>query len=369
MLPNFSQAQPSALMTFDDLLASITRITWWALAIYTLLLFFLTLRNQGVVLALLRLFSFRVIVPLLLTLTVTLVNAALVFIKPQNVGVVVSIVSPGGVRPQPLRAGLHWIIPVLERDIHYPIYWQTYTMSSKPNEGAKVGNDAIRARTSDGQEVFLDISIILRIDQEQAVTVHIDWQERYMVDLVRPLIRGIVRTQVSQFTVREVNSAARKDLEALLDRLLREELQDKGFTVDRLLVRDITFSPEYALAVEHKQVALEGEEQKEHEAEQLRNLARGRADAIEIEARAQANALKLIADALAQDPNLVTYHYVDKLSPNIRAMLLPSNVPLMLPLSNLVNDPMMTPTLTATTGLTSTSSTLSALPDMESSVP
>jgi regulator of protease activity HflC (stomatin/prohibitin superfamily) len=151
----------------------------------------------------------------------------------------------------------------------------------------------------------------------------------------------MVRTQVSQFTVREVNSSVRKDLQATLDRLLREEFADKGLILDRFLLRDITFSQEYATAVEQKQVALEGEAEKRHQAQQIRNLAQGRADAIEIEAQAQANALRLIAEALKQNKDLLTYHYIDKLAPNIRAMLVPSQTPLILPLPNLddVNGP------------------------------
>jgi regulator of protease activity HflC (stomatin/prohibitin superfamily) len=157
-------------------------------------------------------------------------------------------------------------------------------------------------------------------------------------------VRSVVRTQVSQFTVREVNSSARRDLEALLDRLLREQFSEKGMLLDKFLLRDITFTPEYAAAIEHKQVALEGEEQKRHEAQQLRNYAEGKADAIQIEAEAQAAALKMLAEALKQDPNLITYEYVQKLSPNIRAMLVPNNAPLILPLPEL--DVMQQPTLT-----------------------
>jgi regulator of protease activity HflC (stomatin/prohibitin superfamily) len=251
------------------------------------------------------------------------------------VAVIVSVVSPGGIRPEPMRAGLHWIFPFLEREVFYPISWQTYTMSGKPTEGALLGDDSIRARTSDGQEVRLDCSLIFRIDPDQAVTVHIDWQNRYIEDLIRPVVRGLVRTQVSQFTVREVNSSARRDLEVTLDRLLREGFGAKGFILDQFLLRDITFTPEYALAVEHKQVALEGEEQKTHEAAQIRNLAKGRAEAIEIEALAQAKAIELFAEALKRNPNVLTYQYIEKLSPNIRAMLVPNNAPLILPLPNM----------------------------------
>ena len=327
--------QDGNIITLDTLLAAIAMIASWLLIIYVVVTFAATVRHHGLQPAIMRLFSFRVLVPLLLVIGLHLLSAALVFVLPQQTAVIVSVVSAGGVGPEPMRAGLHWIFPFLESEVYYPIYWQTYTMSGKPTEGAQLGDDSIRARTSDGQEVRLDCSLIFRIDPDQVVAVHIDWQNRYIEDLIRPVVRSLVRTQVSQFTVREVNSSARRNLEVTLDRILREGFGAKGFILDQFLLRDITFTPEYALAVEHKQVAFEGEGQKTHEAAQIRNLAKGRAEAIAIEAQAQAKAIELFAEALKRNPNMLTYQYIEKLSPNIRAMLVPNNAPLILPLPNM----------------------------------
>lgn len=321
--------------SLDTLLGLATQLAWLVFAIYVVSTFFTTLRRQGIRYASLRLLSSRVLWPLLLVVGISLLSAALVFVYPHQGAVVVSLLSPGGIRSQPLRAGLHWIFPLLEHGVRYPISWQTYTMSQTPEEGAKLGNDSIRARTSDGQEVRLSCSVIFRLDFAQLVAVHIDWQDRYTEDLVRPVIRSVVRTQVSQFTVRQVNSSARQELEATLDNLLRQALEGKGLLLDRFLLRDVTFTTEYAEAVELKQVALEGEEAKAHEAQQLRNLAAGRADAIKVEAQAQAEAVKVIAEALKHNPAVLTYRYIDKLSPNIRVMLVPTNTPLILPLPQL----------------------------------
>lgn len=319
----------------DRLIRIAAWIAWILFIVYSLDLFIRAAWNEGLVVAIIRLFSFRVLLPLMTVFTISLISLAIVFIQPQEVAVVISAAASNGIRPQSLRPGLHWIIPFLERGIRYPTYWQTYTMSNSPNEGNILGDDSIRARTSDGQEVRLDCSVIFRIDVEQAVLIHTDWQERYIEDFVRPVIRGVVRTQVSQFKVAEVNSSARNDLQTALNNFLRTEFSKKGLVLDQFLLRDITFTPEYASSIEQKQVALEGQLQRQYEAEQIRNLAIGRADAIEIEAQAQARAFILIAEALDENPELITYHYVEKLSPNIRAMLLPSTSPLILPLPDL----------------------------------
>ncbi|MBP7961875.1 MAG: prohibitin family protein [Caldilineaceae bacterium] len=334
-----------------DLILNVAAKVGWALfAIYAITFFLVAVRKSGWAPAVIRLFSFRVLLPLMLALGIQLLSMAIVFVLPQQVGVIVSVISPGGVRPQPVRAGLHWIIPFLEQDIMYPISWQTYTMSSTPGEGVRLTDDSIRSRTSDGQEVSLDCSIIFRLDQDQAVTVHVDWQERYAEDFVRPVVRAIVRRQVSQFTAREVNSSARTDLEAALDRILAQEFNDKGLVLDQFLLRDIAFTPEYSDAVESKQVALEGQAQTEYEAQQMRNLATGRADAIEIEANAKAAALDVIGVALSENRDLITYEYVQKLSPNIKVMLVPSSSPLILSLPDMG----ITDELTATESISGT---------------
>ncbi len=358
----------------DQLLNTLSLIAWIFTAIFTIVVFVRSFFDDGLTIALLRLFSLRVMVPILLAVLISLLSAAVVFVQPTDVGVVISLVSPGGIRPQPLRSGLHVIIPVLENEVSYPISWQTYTMSGKPTEGQKTGDDSIRARTSDGQEVRLDSSIIFRISQDRVVTLHIDWQSRYIDDFVRPVVRGVVRTQVSQFTVQEVNSSARRDLEITLERLLRNEFAAKGLIVDQFLVRDITFTDEYAAAIELKQVALEDEERTLHQAQQMRNLAEGRRDQLKTEASgeaeatllkadAQAKALKLISESLNGDPKLLTYEYISKLSPNIRVMLVPNNSPLMLPLPDLEQlDATIAPTttLSATQAVSATAAATSA---------
>jgi len=236
-------------------------------------------------------------------------------------------------------------------------------MSNEPYEGAKVGNDSIAARTSDGQAVYVDSTIIYRIDPNEVIRVHIDFQDRYINDFIRPILRGEIRTEVSQFTADEVNSSKRKNLESNLDEILREEMSAKGFILDQFLLRNIAFSDAYASAIEQKQVAEQERTQREYEAEQMRKLAEGsrdklkieaagKADAIRLEgqaeadvvllkAQAEAEALRLLAAALQNNKDLINLRFVDKIAPNLRVMLLPSNNPFLFSLPDLENSGLM----------------------------
>ncbi len=298
-----------------------------------------------------------IIISFLLVMSISLLSASLVFLEPQETGVVISIVSPDGYRQQPLRSGLHWIVPLAERVQRYPIYWQNFTMSTDPLEGSKVGNDAIAARTSDGQAVYVDSSIIYRLDPNEVIRVHIDLQDRYVDDFIRPLLRGTIRTEVSQFTAEEVNSSKRKDLEKSLEDQIRQALSDKGFVLDRFLLRNIAFSTQYASAIEQKQIAEQERIQKEYQAEQMRKLAEGQRDKYKIEAQgkadatvlegeaqakvillkaqAQAEALRLLNEILGKNRDLITYQYVEKIAPGIKVMLVPNNNPFILPIPDL----------------------------------
>ena len=278
-------------------------------------------------------------------LILSTISAGLVFIEPQERGVVISAISPKGYRETPLQPGLKWIVPFVERVVLYPVSRQTYTMSIAVNEGDIQGDDSITARTADGQEIFVDASVIYQIDPEKVVDIHILWQNRYLSDLVRAQVRGIIRDAVSQFNVEEVISIKRFELVSYVNQHLGDKFDDNGLILVDFVLRNITFSPEYAASVEEKQIAEQEAKQaafvvgqKREEAAQVVETAKGdaqaamiaakgRAEARLIEAQAEADSLKLIQEAIANNPELLTYQYITKLAPNISTMLLPSESP------------------------------------------
>jgi regulator of protease activity HflC (stomatin/prohibitin superfamily) len=139
------------------------------------------------------------------------------------------------------------------------------------------------------------------------------------------------------------------------------KFEENGLVLVDFVLRNIQFSPEYAASVEQKQIAEQLAQQaefivqqREQEAQQAREVAAGQADAVEINAQgtanalviqakaeaearllkaeAEAQALELIAAALRDNPEVLTFEYISKLAPGIRVMLLPSNNPFLLPL-------------------------------------
>jgi len=283
-------------------------------------------------------------------LVLTTLSAGLVFIQPEERGVVISAVAPEGYREQALQPGLNWILPFLENVVRYNISFQTYTMSIAPSEGAVIGDDSILARSSDGQEVTIDASVIFSVDPEKVVQIHIEWQERFTDELVRPVARGVIRDAIAQYRVEEVYSSKRAEMTDQIREAMSKKLAENGLILADFVLRNITFSPEFAASVEQKQIAEQLAqqakfvvEQRKQEAEQARQVAQGQADAAVIQSQgqaeariiqadAEAQALQAIATSVADNPDLLQYLYIVKINPAIQVMLLPNNAPFIFPL-------------------------------------
>jgi regulator of protease activity HflC (stomatin/prohibitin superfamily) len=288
------------------------------------------------------------IVAILFAVALNVLAAGMVFIQPSERGVVISI-TEGGVRQQALQPGLHWVVPFAENVIPYTISRQTYTMSIAPEEGDRAGDDSVEARTSDGQIVLVDASVIFSVDPNEVVNVHIRWQDRYVEGVIRALSRGVIRDAVAQYGIEEIYSTHRVEMTDLIHNELERRFADNGIILVDFVLRNIAFSDEYAASVEQKQIAEQLSqqaalvvEQRRQEAEQARQVAQGLADAAVIkaqgdaearliEAEAEARAIELLAAALAQNPDVLTLEYIQKLSPNIQVMLVPTDNPFLLP--------------------------------------
>lgn len=288
-----------------------------------------------------------ILVLVLVALVVTATSGGLVFVSAQERAVVISAAS--GVRDQPLTPGLHWIIPFAESIEPFPISRQTYTMSQSTGEGAVKGDDSVTARTADGQEIYIDASVIYQIDPSKVVQVYIQWANRYTDELVRPQARGIIRDTIAQYRVDEVITTKRAEMIQTMTDRMSQKLKENGLLLIDFVLRNVTFSKEYAASVEQKQIAEQQAQQakfvvesKRQEAEQARQIAQGAADSAVIKAKgdaearliqadAEAKSLQLIAEAIKNNPDLLNYQYISKLSPNLQVMLVPNNSPFLLP--------------------------------------
>lgn len=276
----------------------------------------------------------------------------------------------GSLWPTPLGPGVHIIVPIINEPVIYSTQVRSYTMSSVPDEGQLRRADAVEARTADGQQVSIDVSVLYSIDPALANTVHLRWQNRFEEGFVRPTVRSLVRERVAFYTVNDLyggsglegtgttaSSTTGRSLLPELQSKLSEELAgvftENGLILQDLLLRDITFSEEFIRAVEARQVAQQQAEQANQEAARARTIAsgqanaareaaRGEADAIRLRAEAEAEALRLVNEQLANNPQLLQWRYIENLADNVRLILIPNNSPFLFDMQQLADQAGMT---------------------------
>jgi len=332
-------------MNISALLQGLASFAWIGFIGVLVTLFLRVSRNQPA-----KGLSSLVIILLVVAVVLTATGAGVVFIEPDDMAVVVTVIGGGGIRPEPLTAGLHWIIPFAERVERYSILNQTYTMSSVADEGQAAGDDSIQVRTKDGQQVYIDASVIYAIDPLKTIDLYRTWRFDYENGLVRPQARGIIRDIASQYGIEEIVSTKRDEMQKQITDELVRIFANNNLVLRDFVLRNIRFSDEYALAVEQKQIAEQQAQQakfvvesKKQEAEQARQVAQGAADAAVIaaqgaaearliQAEAEAKANQLIAESIT--PELVQYQYVLKLAPGVETIFIPSGNQFILPLPN-----------------------------------
>jgi regulator of protease activity HflC (stomatin/prohibitin superfamily) len=341
-------------MNIADVVRSLAGFAWLAAIGLGVLMIVRVGRNQGA-----KGLGSLIVGVLVLAIVMTVLGAGLVFVEPDERGVVITI-GKGGILPNALDPGIHWIIPFVQRVEPYSIARATYTMATSTGEGQVQGDDSIQARTKDGQQVFIDASVIYSVDPNKLVNLHITWKHTYQDNVIRPVTRAAIRDAVSQYGVEEIVSTKRAELEQSIRTSIEEGLANNNLKMVDFLLRNIRFSDEYAAAVEQKQIAEQQAqqakfvvEQKKQEAEQARQVAQGQADAAVIAAKgaAEARVIQAVAEAKANQllaasltPELVQYQYILKLAPGVQTIFVPSGNQFILPLpSETSNTPTTAP--------------------------
>ena len=225
-----------------------------------------------------------------------------------------------GVQPGQLGEGLHAIIPWVQSATVYDVKAQTYTMSgsaTEANQQAGNSNDALLALTADGQPVSLEMSVRYHVDPQQTWKLHQEIGPDYLSKVVRPEVRSDVRMIIAQYPVVDVYGPKRADIIAQIDSRLRRELARNYVVLDEALLRDVSFSPQFQQAVEQKQVAQQDVARMAYERDRAEKERRRKI----IEAEGEAESIRLKASALAANPGLTQYEYVQRLPGNVKTVV------------------------------------------------
>jgi len=220
------------------------------------------------------------------------------------------------------RQGITFVAPVISVTHDYDLRRLEYTMSGVSGEGRKREiDDSLWSPTQEGLQVGIDITVWHHLDPAQVVTIHQKIGPDYEEKIIRPAVRSVIRLVISEYAVMDVYSSKRAQIQDEINVKVKALVEKDGFLVDEVVLRDVRFTPEFAKAIEAKQIAQQSAEQMKYTLEKEQKEAERKV----IEARGRANAIEVINRALAQNPHYIRYLYVDKLSDKIQVIVSDQN--------------------------------------------
>lgn len=250
----------------------------------------------------------------------------LVSVPPGHVGIIYD--RGRGVLEEELPEGLHLKIPFWQVSYLTDVRTQEYTMSVTPGEGAIYSDDSMTAPTSDGQTVKVDATVLFHVDKTKAAELFQSVGSDYAQKIVRPISRSQIRAVIANYSAIDVYAKKRAEAETKINEVIKTLFAEKDIVLERVLLRHIAFSTEYASAIEEKQVA----EQKIQKADYQKQEAEKLKEKKIVEAEAEAKAIELKGDMLKKYPEVIQFEFVQKMAEDINWGVLPDKI---LPLLNL----------------------------------
>ena len=146
-----------------------------------------------------------------------------------------------GVLRKVYTPGLHFKIPFWQKAKLFNTQTLEYTIDDNFDlkHARALGDQPIKAVTSDKHEVSLQGTILLRLDAKLLPSIWQNIGEDFVPKVIRPAIRSRFRQVCSKYTAEEIISSRRDELEKDMVDSLAEVLRPRGIYVENVLLSDI----------------------------------------------------------------------------------------------------------------------------------
>lgn len=235
----------------------------------------------------------------------------------------------GGVDGEVLTQGWHLVSPTKKVTTYSIGIEQSYLTSDDKGDSKK--DESFNIPTSDGKTVKVNLEFSYRFDAEKVTDTFIQFKGRSGEDVkntfIKPKIMAWTQEVSATYPVTDIFGDKRTEINAELDKYLKEKFTPYGIIIDTVNFTDISVDDETAAAIQKKvtaqqelelanieaqtakvqankdkEVALIAAEQEKEkaaiEAERKKIAAEGEAEALRIKAQAEADANKKISESL-----------------------------------------------------------------------
>ncbi len=149
--------------------------------------------------------------------------------------------------------GVYFFLPIINAWNTLPISQQNLMMNASPGEGDRPVPDDITFKTKDGNNIYMDVNVMWRIDPKKAgyLVSHVGQSAREITErVVRPISRSVIRDVFNEITSEEYYQVSVKNrVAAKAKDQLAEALASYGILVDMLQVQQHRFDADYQAAI------------------------------------------------------------------------------------------------------------------------
>lgn len=260
------------------------------------------------------------------------------------VGVKVNLLgSDKGVDVETLKVG-RYFLGINEEMYLFPTFTQNYVWTKDATEGSP-DNESIDFQTKEGLVVNGDFGISYSVDGDKAALAFQKWRKGVdeITDIyLRNIVRNALVTTSATMSVESIYGEGKVSLMNTVNTMVQQAVAPYGIVVDSVYTIGAFRLPESVQqSIELKIQATQKAQQRENDvatanaqAKIVEAEALGRANSVTIEAKAQADANRILAQSLS--PELVNYRAIDKW--NGVLPVVSTNSGMMLNLDSLMND-------------------------------
>lgn len=200
----------------------------------------------------------------------------------------------------PLQEGLHFVIPFQDKVVNMEVRTLKFV---KATSGA----------SRDLQTVSTEVTVNYRASPNSVNVLYQEVGLDYEGRIIQPAVEEVVKQITAKYNAEELITK-RPLVKADIESEITARLNPYNISTDAISITDFQFSPLFSQAIESKveaeQKALKAENDLrriEVEARQQEQQAKGIAAANVAEAEGEAEAIKIINEALAQNPNYLEW--------------------------------------------------------------
>jgi len=198
-----------------------------------------------------------------------------------------------GMKPQIYNEGLNFNIPWFERPVDYDI--RTRPVNLQTLTGSK-----------DLQMVTIGVRVLHRPDQNELVWIYRHLGKNYDERILPSLMNECAKAVVARYNANELLTK-REEVSAAISHELSRRCNLFHVILEDTAITNLSFSPEYAKAVEAKQVA-------QQDAERAKYVVIGaiqEKETIITKARGEAESAELIGNAVKKNPGFMKLRRID----------------------------------------------------------